>query len=52
MLSKTHERKELIKLYYYWSPLIVKVMEQDEVFKEEVKAMIDGMLQLIRRGVE
>jgi hypothetical protein len=39
--------QEIIKLYYQWSPVIVKVMEEDEEFKGGVKEMIDGVLMLI-----
>ena len=48
VLSKTAEGQELIKLYYQWSPVIVKALREDEAFKEEVKAMIDGILPLIK----
>ena len=48
LLSQTPEGQELIKLYYQWSPVIVKAMEGDEEFKEEVKEMMDGVLSLIR----
>ena len=48
VLSRTEEGRELIKLYYQWSPLISEAMEEDEEFKEELKGMIDGMLSLIR----
>jgi hypothetical protein len=47
-LSKTPEGQEIIKLYYQWSPLIVKAMEEDEEFKEDVAEMIDEVLRLIR----
>jgi hypothetical protein len=47
VLSQTPEGQELIRLYYQWSPVIVKAMEGDEKFKEEVKEMIDGVLELI-----
>ncbi len=52
VLSQTSEGQELIKLYYQWSPSIVKAMEVNEEFKEEVKEMIDGVLLVIRRDVE
>ena len=52
VLNKTQEGKELIKLYYQWSPVIVKAMEGDEEFKQEVKEMIDGVLPLIRGAIE
>jgi len=51
-LSKSPEGQELINLYYQWSPEIVKAMEKDEEFKEEVKEMIDGVLGLVGREVE
>ena len=43
-LSKTREGRELIKLYYQLSPIIVKAMETDENFKQAVKEMIDEIL--------
>jgi len=52
ILSQTPEGRELIKLYYLWSPVIVKAMEQDEEFKEEVKQMIDGVLPMIEHAME
>ncbi len=39
-------------LYYQWSPAIVKAMEQDDEFKEEVKEMINGVLELIEGEAE
>ncbi len=47
ILSQTPEGQEIIRLYYQWSSVIVKVMEEDEEFKEDVKEMIDGVLELI-----
>jgi len=47
VLSRTPAGRELIRLYYQWSPTIVRAMEADEEFKEEVKEMIDGVLLLI-----
>ena len=47
ILSQTPEGQEIIRLYYEWSPAIVKAMEADEEFKEEVKEMIDGVLGLV-----
>jgi len=52
VLSQTPEGREIIKLYYQWSPAIIKTMEEDEKFKEEVKELIDGILPLIRGQVE
>lgn len=50
-LSQTPEGKEIIKLYYQLSPVIVEAMEEDEEFKEQVKDMVDGVMELIG-GVE
>jgi hypothetical protein len=44
VLSKTPVGQEIIRLYYEWSPAIVKAMEEDEEFKSEVKELIDGIL--------
>jgi hypothetical protein len=52
VLSKTPEGKEIIKLYYEWSPVIVEVIEKDEAFKKEVKELIDGVLELVGAKVE
>jgi len=52
VLNKTQEGRELIRLYYKWSPAIVKAMEEDEEFEEWVKEMIDGVLPLIKGEVE
>jgi hypothetical protein len=38
----------MIRLYYEWSPVIMKAMEEDEEFEQEVKEIIDGVLPLIR----
>ena len=46
-MSKTKEGQELIRLYYEWSHAVVKVMQDDEEFKEDVKKMINGILELI-----
>jgi hypothetical protein len=47
VLSQSHEGQELIKLYYQWSPAIVRAMEADEEFKQEIKDMIDEILPMI-----
>jgi len=52
VLRETPVGQEIIKLYYEWSPVVVKAMEEDEEFKKEVKEMIDGVLELIRGRVE
>ena len=52
VLSQTTEGQELIRLYYQWSPTIVKAMEEDDEFKEEIEEMIDGVLMLIAEEAE
>ena len=52
VLGKTPEGQEIIRLYYQLSPVIVKAMEKDKQFKEEMKEMIDGILPLIFEGEE
>ena len=51
-LTKTSTGKEIIKIYYKWSPVIVKAMEEDEVLKQELKSLIDGVVTTIRGGIE
>lgn len=52
VLSKTPVGQEIVELYYVWSPVIVKVMEEDEEFKEEIKEMLEDVLPLVRKAVE
>jgi len=47
VMNKTPEGQEFIRLYYEWSPVIVKAMEEDERFKLEIKEIIDGILPLV-----
>ena len=47
ILSKSQEGRELIKLYYQWSPFIVRAMEAVEEFKEDIREMVDEILPLI-----
>jgi hypothetical protein len=52
ILNKTAEGRELIKLYYQWSPAIVKAMKEDKEFKKEIKEMINGVLGLVTEETE
>ena len=52
MAGRQFEGRELIELYYQWSPVMVKVVEEDEAFKEELKNMIDKLLPMIEQAVE
>ncbi len=47
VLTQSPEGQEFIRLYYEWSPAIVKAMDEDEAFRAEVKEMLDGVLELI-----
>ncbi len=47
VLKKTPEGRELIKLYYQLSPAIVRAMEEDRLFKEELREITDGVLSMI-----
>lgn len=51
-LNKTPEGRELIKLYYQWSPLIVNIMESDEDLKEEIKDVMNEILPIVIGAVE
>jgi hypothetical protein len=46
VMDEIPEGQELIKLYYEWSPAIVKAMDEDERFKEDIKEMVNGLLML------
>ena len=52
VLSQSPVGKEIIELYYQFSPFIVMVMKEDESFKEDVKGMIDGVLGLVEEETE
>lgn len=47
VLSQTPEGQEIIRLYYKLSPAIVRAMEEDDEFREEVKEMIEGVLGVV-----
>ena len=51
-MNKTPEGRKLVKLYYQWSPLIVKAMEEDDDFREDVKEIIDEILVLVKEKTE
>jgi len=52
VLSKTPEGRELIRLYYEWSPAITEVMDKDEALKENLKELIDGVLGLTNEAIK
>jgi hypothetical protein len=47
ILAATPEGREIISLYYQLSPVIVAAMQNDPAFKAEMKAISDGVLQLV-----
>ena len=46
MLSRTPEGRELIRLFYFWNPLLIRAIEEDEAFREEIKEMIDALFPI------
>jgi hypothetical protein len=52
VLSKTPEGRELIKLYYLWSPAITKAIERDAVFKVEMEELIDSVVSRLEKMIE
>ena len=52
VLNQTPEGQEVIRLYYEWSPVVVKAMGEDEKFRNDMKEMIDAVLPLIRTETE
>ena len=49
-MSATPEGKEIIRLYYQWSPVITMAIQNDEDVRVEIKALVDGILQMILEG--
>jgi cell wall-associated protease len=48
VLSKTPEGRNLINLYYKWNPTIVRELDQNAQYKEEIKRIIDGIVPMIQ----
>ncbi len=51
VLSRTAEGREIIKLYYLWSPVIVQAMEEDEALQQWLKEAVDRVLPIIESEV-
>jgi len=47
LLITTPEGQELIRLYYQWSFILAGNLNEDEIFREDIKAIIDDILPLI-----
>jgi len=52
VLRSTPEGKQLIELYYRWSPLVLKVMVEDEEFEDEIRNMLGGILPRIKKSLK
>ena len=49
VLSVTPTGREITRLYYAFSPILVKAIKEDEEFEEETRAIIDGILLLMKQ---
>ena len=52
LLTRTIQGQELIKLYYEWSPLIIRPILEDGELKGDLQEMIDVFLPLVRKASE
>ena len=52
LLITTPEGQELIRLYYQWSFILAGTLKDDEIFREDVKAIVDDILPVIEDMVE
>jgi hypothetical protein len=48
VLNTTVEGQEIIRLYYDWSPLIVRALEEDEELRAEITEVVDEILLLLQ----
>jgi hypothetical protein len=49
LLNSTPQGKEMIRLYYEWSPLLVNALEEDELFKKKIRMLVDEIITLMER---
>ena len=52
VLSKTPEGREIIKLYYQWSPVLLNAVEDDKILKRNLKKLIDDFLRMVGQEVK
>ena len=52
ILSRTPEGQKIRELYYTWSPLIVKMIEEDEGFKRKVNHILDDIVSWSEGDIE
>ena len=50
VLAKTDEGRQLIELYYTWSPWITEALKQSKELKEEVQTIIEEIIPLTNKG--
>ena len=51
-INRGIEGEEIIKFYYKWSPLLVKVIEEDEELEKQLKEVADTILFLVEEKTE
>ena len=47
ILRHTAEGEEIIRAYYRWNPTIAKVLEENAIFREIIKSLIDEILRVM-----
>ena len=52
VLQGTPEGRELVKLYYAWSPFIGRMIENDPELQDELKEMLDVFLDDMKASLE
>ena len=50
ILRKTPQGQELIRLYYQWSPAIVKAMEENKELKNQLRNTVDKIISLLKNS--
>jgi len=52
VLTKTPEGREIIKLYYLWSPIVTVAIQNDYSLRKGVKELVDEILPFLREEAE
>jgi len=52
VLNHSSEGREIIRLYYELSPVIVRAIDRDSEFKEKVRELFDGILPLAKSLIQ
>lgn len=48
LLENSPEGQELIRLYYQWSPELLRILEEDDELSGHLREIIDEMLTMVR----